>query len=88
MSVLSAALSRLNRLQSERKISPPILSYNNVARTVSLVDRELLFFRRHTKRKWPWQMPGYLEEVNNAVEAAAIEAGANTDDKPSTAAPG
>lgn len=32
MSVLSAALSRLNRLQAERKIFPPVLAYNNIAR--------------------------------------------------------
>lgn len=63
LSVLSAALVKLDRLQAERGISPPVLSYNNVGRNVTLVDRELLFFQRHTKRKWPWQVAGYEEEV-------------------------
>jgi hypothetical protein len=66
MSVLSAALSRLNRLQSDRKIFPPVLAYNNVAKTVSLVDREFLFFRNHTKRLWPWEIEGYEAELAGA----------------------
>jgi hypothetical protein len=63
MSVLSAALSRLNRLQSDRKIFPPVIAYNNIAKTVALVDRELLFFRKHTKRPWPWDLPDYDAEL-------------------------
>lgn len=66
MSVLSAALSRLNRLQAERKIFPPVLAYNNVAKTVSLVDREFLFFRKHTKRPWPWLLDGYEADLDAA----------------------
>lgn len=63
LSVLSAALSRLNRLQAERKISPPVLVYNSIARKVALVDRELLFFRKYTKSEWPWQRPEYGEDM-------------------------
>lgn len=63
LSVLSAALAKLDRLQAERGISPTVLSYNNVGRQVVLVDRELLFFRRHTKRRWPWDEPGYAAEI-------------------------
>ncbi|GGI93147.1 hypothetical protein GCM10007973_31800 [Polymorphobacter multimanifer] len=63
LSVLSAALSRLNRLQSERKISPPVLVYNSIARKVALVDRELLFFRKYTRSDWPWQRPEYAEDM-------------------------
>ncbi|MDO8324256.1 MAG: hypothetical protein Q7T23_15105 [Phenylobacterium sp.] len=66
MSVLSAALSRLNRLQSDRKIFPPVLAYNNVAKTVALVDREFLFFRKHTKRPWPWNLPEYEDDLKSA----------------------
>ncbi len=66
MSVLSAALSRLNRLQSDRKIFPPVLAYNNIAKTVALVDREFLFFRKHTKKPWPWLIEGYEEELAGA----------------------
>jgi hypothetical protein len=65
MSVLSAALSRLNRLQSDRKIFPPVLAYNNIAKTVALVDREFLFYRKHTKRAWPWQMPDYAADLES-----------------------
>ncbi len=66
MSVLSAAVSRLNRLQADRKVFPPVLAYNNIAKTVALVDREFLFFRSHTKRQWPWQIDGYEAELANA----------------------
>jgi hypothetical protein len=63
LSVLSAALAKLDRLQAERGISPNILSYNNVGRKVILVDRELLFFGRHTKHVWQWKEPGYEAEL-------------------------
>ena len=68
MNVLSAALSRFNRLQVERGISPPVLSYNGIARTVSLVDREFLFFRRNTKRRWPWDEPDYETELERMTQ--------------------
>lgn len=63
LSVLSAALSRLNRLQAERKISPPVLVYNSIASKVALVDRELLFFRKYTKSEWPWQKADYAQDM-------------------------
>jgi hypothetical protein len=68
MNVLSAALSRFNRLQVERGISPPVLSYNGIARTVSLVDREFLFFRRNTKRRWPWDESDYEAELERMTQ--------------------
>lgn len=68
MTVLSAALSRVNRLQAERRISPPVLCYNGIARNISLVDREFLFFRRNTKRAWPWDQPDYQEELERMTE--------------------
>lgn len=63
LSVLSAALSRLNRLQAERRISPPVLVYNSIARKVALVDRELLFFRKYSQSQWPWDRPEYGEDL-------------------------
>ncbi len=63
LSVLSAALSRLNRLQAERRISPPVLVYNSIARKVALVDRELLFFRKYSQSQWPWERPEYAEDM-------------------------
>jgi hypothetical protein len=56
MSDLSAALNKLDRLQSERDISPLVLTFSGGR--VSLVDRELLFFRRYgDKEVWPWLDP-------------------------------
>jgi len=52
MSDLSAALNKIDRLQSEREISPLVLTFSG--RSVSLVDRELLFFRRYGEPMWPW----------------------------------
>jgi hypothetical protein len=62
LNVLSAALTRLNRLQVERGIAPLVLYYNEIAKTVSLVDRELLFYRKYTARPWPWDQPGYDDD--------------------------
>ncbi|MEH2297718.1 MAG: hypothetical protein V7K88_01250 [Nostoc sp.] len=53
LSDVSAALNRLEKLQSERSISPLIISYNRESRKVQLVDRELLFYRKYGKPTWP-----------------------------------
>jgi hypothetical protein len=55
MTNLQKALTRLERLQVERQISPPVLSYSETSRTVLLVDRELLFYRKYTTKSWPWE---------------------------------
>ena len=52
---LTAALNRLGKLQANRKISPLILSYNENLRTVYLVDRELLFYRKYGNPQWAWE---------------------------------
>ncbi|MBW4573958.1 MAG: hypothetical protein KME08_01590 [Aphanothece sp. CMT-3BRIN-NPC111] len=52
---LSAALNRLNKLQEDRSISPLIISYNPNSKTVQLVDREFLFYRRYGNPTWFWQ---------------------------------
>jgi hypothetical protein len=57
---LTAALQRLNRLQQDRKVSPLVLSYNDATKELQLVDRELLFYRKHGNPTWPWQ-----EETND-----------------------
>lgn len=51
---LTAALNRLNKLQANRKISPLVLSYNHNLKTVYLVDRELLFYRKYGNPQWAW----------------------------------
>lgn len=52
---LSAALNNINRLQTERKVSPIILSYNPITRKIQLVDREFLFFRKYRRTTWSWE---------------------------------
>ncbi|MGA8474392.1 MAG: hypothetical protein WB681_04935 [Candidatus Cybelea sp.] len=71
MTNLQKALSRLDRLQTERKITPPVLSYGQITRTVVLVDRELLFYRKYTTRSWPWE-DNYasVPDVEEAEESA------------------
>jgi hypothetical protein len=47
-------------LQADRKIDPLVLSYNDITKTVTLADRELLFYRKYSTAQWPWQS-GYAE---------------------------
>jgi len=47
-------LAQLEELQDAHDISPVVLSYNPETRTVQLVDREFLFFRRYGPFIWPW----------------------------------
>jgi hypothetical protein len=51
---LTAALSRIERLQSSRGVTPLLVSYNNNLRSISLADREFLFYREYGKPDWPW----------------------------------
>jgi hypothetical protein len=77
MSDLSAALNKLDRLQSERDISPLVLTFSGGK--VSLVDRELLFFRRHADAQvWPWLESGESE----ANQLPAQPASESTEPKP------
>jgi hypothetical protein len=52
MSDLSAALNRIDALQDKRDISPLVLTFSG--QKISLVDRELLFYRRYGQPVWPW----------------------------------
>lgn len=57
LSALTKVLEKLLKLQVERKVSPVVLSYNTDSRTVQLVDRDLLFFRKYigeSNLPWPW----------------------------------
>lgn len=51
---LTAALTRIEKLQIEREINPLLVSYNHILRTLVLGDREFLFFRKFSKIKWEW----------------------------------
>ncbi len=46
---LTQSLERIERLQSTRNITPLLASYNQSLRSVSLTDREFLFFRKYGK---------------------------------------
>jgi hypothetical protein len=64
---LQKALIRINRLQSERKINPPVLSYGEIHLKIILVDRELLFYRKYNQKPWPWQS-GYVDDDEDQWE--------------------
>jgi hypothetical protein len=49
------ALSRVDKLQSEKDIYPVILAYNDVNRVLTLADRELIFYRKYGGPHWPWE---------------------------------
>jgi hypothetical protein len=52
---LQKALIRIDRLQTDRKILPLILSYSDGSnKRLALVDREFLFYRRYKTAHWPW----------------------------------
>jgi len=54
VSDLTAALNRLERLQSTREITPFLLTYNEILREIHLVDREFLFYKTFGNPSWEW----------------------------------
>lgn len=65
---LQKALILIDRLQAERGINPPVLSYEELSRRLILVDRELLFFRKYSDKKWPWDS-GYTDSYESEDDA-------------------
>ncbi|MDW7774871.1 MAG: hypothetical protein SCH39_00875 [Methanosarcinales archaeon] len=51
---LTSALDKIERLQSSKKITPLLMSYNKSLREISLTDREFLFYRKYGNIKWEW----------------------------------
>ncbi|MDO8725732.1 MAG: hypothetical protein Q7J35_06670 [Candidatus Methanoperedens sp.] len=51
---LTQALDRIERLQASRDITPLLISYNKSLRSISLTDREFLFYRKFGDIKWEW----------------------------------
>lgn len=49
------ALSKIDRLQTEKNINPIIATYNSETKMLHLADRELLFYRKYGGPKWPWE---------------------------------
>ena len=51
---LTSALDKIERLQSSKKITPLLMSYNKSLREISLTDREFLFYRKYGNIEWEW----------------------------------
>ncbi len=54
LSDLTAALNRVEKLQSSRGITPFLLMYNENTREIYLVDREFIFYREYGNPDWDW----------------------------------
>jgi len=54
-SSIRKALSQIDKLQSDKSISPIIATFDPVNHTLNLADRELLFYRKYGGPRWPWE---------------------------------
>jgi len=52
---LHTVLERLEGLQVDEEGRGLVLAYNEADREVSVVDRQLLLYRRYSTVKWPWE---------------------------------
>lgn len=52
---LKAILEKIESLQIDSEGRGLVISYNEVAEEVSIVDRQLLLYRRYATIKWPWE---------------------------------
>ncbi|VVB78579.1 Uncharacterised protein [uncultured archaeon] len=51
---LTQALDRIERLQASRDITPLLVSYNRSLKSLSLTDREFLFYRKFSEESFDW----------------------------------
>lgn len=51
---LTQALDRIERLQATRDVTPLLITYIKSLRSISLTDREFLFYRKFGDIKWEW----------------------------------
>lgn len=67
---LRTILEKLDRLQVDKEGRGLVITYNTATQSISIVDRQLLLYRRYATASWPWQ------EVLDAVdqEEGAYEA--------------
>ncbi len=68
---LTQALDRIERLQASRSITPLLISYNKSLKSISLTDREFLFYRKFADIKWEWlddEKPSENGEKSGPVE--------------------
>ena len=52
---LHTVLDKLERLQVDDEGRGLVFAYNEANREVSVVDRQLLLYRKHSTVTWPWQ---------------------------------
>lgn len=67
---LKTALSNLNRLQSDENGRNIILSYSPESGNITIVDKQLLFYRKYNKTAWPWDdlISQYKDSITDEVE--------------------
>jgi hypothetical protein len=52
---LKAILEKVESLQIDSEGRGLVISYNGVSEEVTIVDRQLLLYRRYATVKWPWE---------------------------------
>ena len=52
---LKTILKKFKELQIDDRGKGVILSYDEPTDSIIVVDRGLLFYRKYTTRKWPWE---------------------------------
>lgn len=64
---LKSALTKFSELQVDREGRGLVLFYDTQGEIVSVVDRQLLLYRRFATVRWPWEQ--LIEEVSGSQEA-------------------
>jgi len=64
---LKSALTKFSELQVDREGRGLVLFYDTQGEIVSVVDRQLLLYRRFATVRWPWE--ALIEEVSGSQEA-------------------
>ncbi|WP_342489290.1 hypothetical protein [Bacillus sp. FSL P4-0248] len=65
---LMRALEKIEELQVDEENRGLVLAYNDRERVVLIIDRQLLFYRKHRTMDWPWQ--GMIDEVDKSKSGA------------------
>jgi len=61
---LESALKKIEELQVDEDNRGLVLSYNENTKEVVVIDRQLLFYRKHKPADWPWQ--SMIDEINES----------------------
>ena len=65
---LMRALEKIEELQVDEENRGLVLAYNDIERVVLIIDRQLLFYRKHRTMDWPWQE--MIDEIDNSRSGA------------------